>query len=255
MRIFFRNHPILFAIFILFASRIVGLGVAYLIQIFFPELNPIKDLGWLIQILFASTALALVYWSGDAKGMGLSKPVSKKEWLLWIPPLIIPILIVLSFGFNVSDFSKAVVLAISALCVAVNEEIIFRGALVKGLLRFGTTVTIIAPAVLFGLIHIGNVFGGADLLFSIYQIVWGIAGGIAFTALRLRNQSIYPAIVFHFIVDYIEYLSTGENGVHQTGFSTTTLVMVLTLSILFAIYALVLFKKNNQKTIHLPGEV
>lgn len=101
---------------------------------------------------------------------------------------------------------------------------------------------------MFGLIHIGNVFGGGNTQFSIYQTVWAIAGGIAFTALRLRNQSIYPAIVFHFIVDYTEYLSTGENGVHQTGFSTATLVIGLILCVLFTIYCLVLFKRSNQKT-------
>jgi len=85
VRRFFRNHPIVFAILILLLSRVVDLGVAYGVQLFFPELNPIKDLGWLIQILFASTAIALVYWSGVTEGMGFRKPVSKKEWLLWVP--------------------------------------------------------------------------------------------------------------------------------------------------------------------------
>nr|WP_249306159.1 CPBP family intramembrane glutamic endopeptidase [Lederbergia citrea] len=177
------------------------------------------------------------------------KPVSKKEWLLWIPTLIIPILIVLTLGFNVSEFSKAGVLAITALCVAINEEVIFRGALVKGFLRFGTTVTIFVPAVLFGIIHLGNIFGGADITFSVYQAGWAIAAGIAYTALRLRNQSIYPLIVFHFILDYTEYLSTGENGVHQTGFSTRALVIGLIVSVLFAIYALVLFKMSKKTII------
>ncbi|QOY35103.1 hypothetical protein AWH56_020740 [Anaerobacillus isosaccharinicus] len=107
MKPFFRNHPILFAIFILFLSRVVGLGVVSLVNLFYPDLDPIKDLGWLIQILFASTALALVFWSGDTKGIGFTKPVSKKEWLLWIPPLIIPIFIFLTFGFNVNRVIKS----------------------------------------------------------------------------------------------------------------------------------------------------
>ncbi len=245
MRKFFRAHPILFAVFILVASRIVGIGAIYILNIFFPELHPIKDLGWLLQLLFATTSVALVYWSGEAKGFGFTKPVSTKEWLLWLPPLLIPLFIVLSFGFNVSDVSKAIVLTIAALCVAINEETIFRGVLVKGFLRFGTLATLVVPSVLFGLIHIGNILGGGDMLFGLFQVLWAIAGGIALTAMRLRNGSIYPVIIFHFIVDLSEYFATNEYGVHDLSFSPFTLVVFGVLCILFAVYALVVLKKSN----------
>ncbi len=248
MKKFFQNHPFVFAFFILIVSRIIGLGVVAIVNLFYPELNPIKDLGWLIQICFATTAVALVFWSGDAKGIGFTKPVSKKEWLLWVPPLMIPLYIAISFGYNVNEFSTALILLISALCVAVNEEVIFRGAFVKGFLRFGSNVTIFVPAILFGLIHIGNVFGGGDMTFAIFQIMWAIAGGIALTALRLRNGSLYPVITFHFILDTVEYFATGENGVHQEGFATSQLVTFLSLNILFAIYAVFVFKKSGYKT-------
>ncbi|QOY38705.1 CPBP family intramembrane glutamic endopeptidase [Anaerobacillus isosaccharinicus] len=148
------------------------------------------------------------------------------------------------------ELSKAIVLTITALCVAVNEEVIFRGAIVKGLLRFGANVTIFVPAVFFGLIHLGNLLGGGDLVFGIYQTLWAIAGGIALTALRLRNGSIYPAILFHFILDITEYFSTGENGVHQTGFSINSLTIFLILNVLFAIYAYIAFKKSKYNVIN-----
>ena len=245
MRKFFRTHPILFAVFILVASRIVGMGAIYILNIFFPELDPIKDLGWLLQLLFATTSVALVYWSGDAKEVGFTKPVSKKEWLLWVPPLLIPLFIVLSFGFNVSDVSRAIVLTIAALCVAVNEETIFRGVLVKGFLRFGMLATLVVPSILFGLIHLGNIPGGGDILFGVFQVLWAIAGGVALTAMRLRNGSIYPVIIFHFIVDLSEYFATNEYGVHDLRFSPFTLVVFGLLCILFAIYALVALKKSH----------
>lgn len=248
MKHFFRNHPILFAIFILIASRFVGLGVVFAIKFFQPDINPIKDLGWLIQILFASTAVLLVFWSGDSKEIGFTKPKSKKEWLLWVPVLIIPIYIFSSLGFNVSNFSTALILIISAICVAINEEVIFRGVIVKGLLRYGVVITLIVPSVVFGLIHLGNVFGGGDVKFAIFQVVWAIAAGIALTALRLRNGSLYPAIIFHFIVDITEYFSTGENGVHHLEFSTFSLSILLILTILFMIYGLFMYKKRPLTT-------
>ncbi|MDM5317248.1 CPBP family intramembrane metalloprotease [Fictibacillus sp. b24] len=247
MKKFFREHPILFAVFILLASRLVGLGVVNIIKIFQPDIDIIKDLGWLIQILFASTSVALVYWSGDVRGNGLAKPVSKKEWLLWIPPLILPIYIFLSLGFHVSDPSKMIILIVSALCVAVNEEVIFRGALVKGFLRFGTMVTLFVPSILFGLIHLGNILVGGDVKFGVFQALWTTAAGIAYTALVLRNGSILPAIGFHFILDLTEYFATGENGVHELGFSTEKLSIFLALTILFAIYALYMYFKNTRR--------
>ncbi|MBB5354800.1 membrane protease YdiL (CAAX protease family) [Anoxybacillus mongoliensis] len=246
MKNFFRNHPILFAIFILIASRIVGLGVVSLIKLFQPNIDIIKELGWLIQMLFATTSVALVYWSGDMKGNGLTKPVSKKEWLLWIPPLVLPIYILIILGFNVSGFSNMFVLMISALCVAINEEIVFRGVLIKGFLRFGTKITLFVPSIIFGLIHLGNILVGGDIKFGIFQALWTAAAGIAYTALVLRNKSILPAIVFHFILDTTEYFATGENGVHELEFSTMTLTIFLFLTILFAIYGLIMYKSKRQ---------
>ena len=244
MKIFFRSHSILFAIFILLVSRIVGLGVVFAIQYFNPDINPIKDLGWLIQILFASTAILLVFWSGDSREIGFTKPKSKKEWLLWLPPLVIPFYIIWTLGFNVTDSSTALILTITALCVAVNEEVIFRGVIVKGLLRYGILVTLIVPSLLFGLIHLGNILGGGDMKFAIFQVTWAIAAGIGLTALRIRNGSLYPAIAFHFLIDLFEYFGTGENGIHQDEFSTLDLSVLLSLLILFMIYGLILYQKR-----------
>lgn len=247
MKNFFKNHPIVFAIFILIVSRIIGLGVVNIIKLFLPSIDIIKDLGWLIQMFFASTSVALVFWSGDAKGNGLTKPVSKKEWLLWIPSLILPVYIVIILGFNLHGISSIIILIISALCVAVNEEVIFRGVLVKGFLRFGTLVTLFIPSIIFGLIHLGNIFAGGDVKFAIFQALWTTAAGIAYTALVLRNGSILPAIAFHFILDLTEYFTTGENGVHKLGFSTESLSVFLALTILFAIYALFVYFKGRKK--------
>ncbi len=244
MKEFFRKYSIVFAIFILIVSRIVGLGVVYIIKYFQPDINPIKDLGWLIQILFATTAVLLVFWSGDTKEVGLTKPRSRKEWLLWIPPLIIPIYILVTLGFNVKEFSTGFILILTALCVAINEELIFRGVIIKGLLRYGIVITLIAPSLLFGLIHLGNILGGGDVKFAIFQAVWAIAAGIGLTALRLRNGSLYPAIIFHFLIDSAEYLGTGENGIHDMEFLTVDLSILLGLLLLFMIYGLVMFKKK-----------
>lgn len=246
MKNFFRKHPIIFAFFILFCSRIIGLGVTYFIHAIFPEVDPVADLGWLLQLLFASTSIALVYWSGDAKEFGFLKPKTNKEWLLWVPVLIIPIYIFATFGYNVPDFSRFMILAIAALCVAINEETIFRGVIVKGFLRFGIVATLFLPSVLFGLLHVPNFFVGGNATFTIFQVVWTISAGVALTAMRLRNGSIYPVIVFHFLLDITEYSATNEYGVHDIAFSNTILMIFATLNVLFMAYALVLFKQGNK---------
>lgn len=246
MKRFFRKYSIIFAIFILIVSRLIGLGVVYIIKHFQPDINPIKDLGWLIQILFATTTVLLVFWTGDSKEIGFKKANSQKEWLLWIPPLLIPIYIGIILGFNVSEFSTGIILLITALCVAVNEEVIFRGVIVKGLLKYGINITLIAPSLLFGLIHLGNILGGGDVKFTIFQVVWAIAAGIGLTALRLRNGSLYPVIAFHFLIDITEYFGTGENGIHQIEFSSINLSILLCLLVLFMLYGLVMYKRRPQ---------
>lgn len=242
---FLKRHPFLFALFALLASRFIGLGIIKAIQAVHPELTIQNDLGWLVMVLYAALTVTLVFWTDTAEETGLRKPASLKEWLIWIPFLALPVLIVSLNGVSSWGFQQNMLLLIAAIGVAVNEEVLFRGILLRPLLRWGEWGAILIPALLFGLAHATNIFAGGDVTYGVLQTIWTFASGIAFSAMRLRNRSLYPAIVLHFVLDGVEYFSTGEFGVHSDPFPLYWLVIFALLNVALAIYALFMWFKSK----------
>jgi uncharacterized protein len=237
MRNWFARHPFVMFLFVLLISRVAGIGGIQAVRLIQPELT-IQDIGWLLQLIYAGAAIALIVWAGVTRECGLVKPAHGKEWLVWLPVLAMPAFIWLQVEAEPVGGSKLVVLLLSAVFVAVNEETLFRGLLLRGFERFGVGTMIFVPAVLFGLAHSTNLFVGSDTTFTLLQTLWTFLGGIALAAMRIRNGSIYPVIVFHFLLDASEYITLGEVGIHMDAFPLNTLLMFVVLSLAFAIYAL-----------------
>lgn len=246
MQSFFKNHPFLFAIFALVVSRILGVGTIKFVQLLRPELNIQNDLGWLLMVMYAGVVVSLVYWTNMADEVGLKKPVSSKEWLIMVPTLSLPIIILIMNGMSSWGFAKNLVLCIAAIGVAVNEEVLFRGILLRGFMKWGPWVAIFLPSTLFALAHATNIFQGGDTTFAIYQTIWTFATGIMLSAMKLRNKSLYPVIVLHILLDGVEYFSTGEYGVHSQTFPNLWLQIFVALNVILAIYAVILFYKSSK---------
>lgn len=248
MRNFFLKYPAIFAFFVLIVSRIIGISVIKGVQFFSPTLSIQEDLGWMLQLLYLGSTLLLIYYFSNFEEVGLRMPF-KREWLVWIPTLIIPISILFEFGIKLPDsFIGITILLMSAFGVAANEEIIFRGIFMNAFMKRSIFQAVIIPAGIFGLLHLPNLFLGTDIKFSIFQTCWAFIGGIALGAMRIRNNSLIPVILFHFLVDANEYLATGEIGIHPNIISTTFLLIFIGLTIVFSIYASTLLAiQQNQK--------
>lgn len=115
-----------------------------------------------------------------------------------------------------------------------------------GFIKWGPWVAILAPSALFALAHSTNAFVGGDANFALYQTIWTFAAEVTLSAMRLRNNSLYPVIVFHFILDGIEYFSTGEYGVHSEAISQMLLQLFALVNVVLAIYSLLLFYRRNK---------
>ncbi|MEH7072776.1 CPBP family intramembrane glutamic endopeptidase [Neobacillus drentensis] len=245
MKSFLYRHAVVLFLGVMIGRGILGMVTVKGIQMFNPTLSVQKDLGWLIMLLYAVCAVLAVKWVRIDKEIGLIKP-SVKEWYMWLPVLIIPLTLAFYLGFH-SPWSHVPFLLIAALGVAINEEILFRGILLRAMLPFGKAVAIIIPSLLFGATHLGNIFVGADVSFALFQFAWTFIGGMALTAMRLQNKSLLPAIGFHFILDAIEYAATGEYGVHSIQYSLGWLSIFVLLNLAFLIYALYGLKKETHK--------
>jgi membrane protease YdiL (CAAX protease family) len=239
----YRQGFVLFIV-VFFVRSLFGGAAVKGIQAINPELTIQKDLGWVVMLVYAAVAYLLVKWVKVDKEIGLVKPESKKEWYAWAPAYAIPLTLVLFLGFH-SSWSHVPFLMIAAIGVAVNEEILFRGILLRALLPFGTAIAIIIPSVLFGASHLGNIIAGGDVTFALFQFIWTTLAGMSFAALRLLGKSLWPSIVYHIVMDGTEYAVTGEFGVHSMHLTPTILTVAVLITAALLIYSVILLMKNK----------
>ncbi|WP_442598640.1 CPBP family intramembrane glutamic endopeptidase [Neobacillus sp. D3-1R] len=247
MKNFLYRHALALFLVVMFGRVILGMLAVKGIQLIDPTLSIQKDLGWLVMLIYASFTFLAVKWVKVDKEIGLTMPKSSKDWYAWIPTLIIPLTIVYLLGFN-STWGHIPLLLIAAVGVAVNEEILFRGILLRAILPFGKTVAIIVPSLLFGAAHLSNIFVGGDVTFALFQFGWTFFSGMALTTMVLANRSLLPAIAFHFVLDATEYAATGEFGVHSVEYSIKWLSILFFLNVAFFLYSLYMLKKSNTKS-------
>lgn len=101
---------------------------------------------------------------------------------------------------------------VGALLVGVCEEFLCRGWLLNEFLeRYGDTkkgvwYSIIVSGIIFGLIHLGNFFGGQNLVTTITQILNASAVGIVLGLIYYKTKNIWSVIIIHGLWDFSLFL-------------------------------------------------
>ena len=91
--------------------------------------------------------------------------------------------------------------------IGIREEVIFRGVIGNTLaLKYATDkkglwFAVIVSALLFGGVHMNNIFHGVKLMGLIAQIVSACGAGLLFTAIYLRGGNIWILMLIHALVD------------------------------------------------------
>jgi membrane protease YdiL (CAAX protease family) len=100
-------------------------------------------------------------------------------------------------------------------CVALYEEAIFRGYIMQCLFKkLPAIITILAQAVLFGLLHFYNV-GPLNIWIKILNI---ILIGLIFGLITIQTESLMPAIGIHMMYNLAEYTLFTYNSYKFTRF-------------------------------------
>lgn len=102
---------------------------------------------------------------------------------------------------------------IAMLCTGFLEETIFRGLLLRALLKQGVKTALLISSLTFGLGHIVNLLNGAELLPTLLQLIYAMAIGLMLAVFVLRVGSVIPCILFHSVFNA---LSAFGNDVGQT---------------------------------------
>lgn len=148
----------------------------------------------------------------------------------------------------IDPFYRVILFLIECLSVGFFEEIIFRGILLMLFIeRFsskknGVWIAVISSSILFGLVHLINLFNGAALGDTLLQVSYSMLMGMLWAVMFLRTQNLWLTMVLHatynFFGQVMFYLGTVNHR-----FDTYTIGITIILGCLTAVYS---FNKLNE---------
>lgn len=116
---------------------------------------------------------------------------------------------------------NVVLFAVQMLLVGVTEEVLFRAVLQSVTLDVTGEDTvasarkgILLAGLVFGLVHLTNMFVGVSVLGTVTQAALAIPGGILFGVIYFRScDNIVPVVIMHAIMDAVSFIGSGTlNG-------------------------------------------
>lgn len=117
-----------------------------------------------------------------------------------------------------------------ALMAGFGEETAFRGLPLSYLMRQRKgerkiPAALLLTSVLFSLMHLGNLFGGASISITVLQLVSSLCAGLFLGAIYLRGGNLWPCIVVHTLHDIVAFLdiSTVSDGIMARSFQLNDL--------------------------------
>ena len=221
------DHPILgYFLLLIFTSIILSLGGA--LDTFIADVLPgygkeytmmgstIKTASG-VGIAIGALAAAGVFYLWFRPGYkGILKTEGLKAGLI----MLLPCLVIHWAGSVVSwiTFGTGNVLMafLWALAPGFGEEVMFRGLGVANYMRTiksekQITTIFMLSSIIFGVAHMSNALAGGDLTSVIYQSVYAIFIGMLLGAVYLRTGTLWPVILGHFSLDFMEFIRSDLN--------------------------------------------
>jgi membrane protease YdiL (CAAX protease family) len=218
------------------------LGIGKLLSLL-PKTLPIK---YLCEVILIVIPIALVFF------FGFSKAFRKGNFfrgLFCCLPFIVLQLVLLAVFFSNNLGNPEVAWKpwylilfglFSVVGVGIREECIYR-AIIQNIVAKkhansvkGIWIAAIVGAVVFGLMHVSNIFFGMDLIAVLDQVVSATIVGLLFGAVYLRSGSLWALILVHTVTDitglakstFLQNISDIEN-MNQMSFSWITILFWL----------------------------
>lgn len=139
------------------------------------------------------------WWSEVGLAQGPQRGTLKVIWP-WLLFLLLFAANVLNSGLPPT--SVTLFILANTLMVGWSEEVMFRGIWLRGLFRsYGIWVAIIGSSLIFGGIHVLNVFLTGDLRGAVLQAAAAFLSGVFLAAVRLRTGSLWTGNVLHGLWD------------------------------------------------------
>lgn len=259
------DHPVfdhgIISYFLLCVSTMIAISVGSIIaevvaKLCFPSFDQdaAGGIGTTIGALFIALIFRLYFYKDGYKGILNGHKIG------WAFLMMLPFLAVhytgsfISWGqFGLSG--KFVTALLTALAPGFGEEMAFRGLGVANFMRRakdGKSIRVIfwLSSVVFGLVHITNITAGGDPFSCAVQSVYAIGVGMLFCAVYLRTGNLWPTIIAHASVDYLEFLrgDLESSGGVMTSLGVGDWVTVAA-CVIAAVVALILMNKKHDEEI------
>lgn len=137
--------------------------------------------------------------------------------------------------------------------IGFREESIFRGLIVNNIAkkyikdRGGIFITVFASGVVFGLMHMSNIFAGVDFFSAVIQSVTAIGAGVYFAAVYLRGGSLWALIIMHALADAVSMFYSTFTFDNGTAIDAINNLSVINLAPFFILTGISLFLLRKAK--------
>lgn len=139
---------------------------------------------------------------------GWRRPTGLRRVLWALPLAVLPVILLGLVGLAISP-AQALACAGLALAVGFSEEIWFRGLVLAALRGLGTRTAIVGGSVLFGALHLANLFTGREPLYLALQFALACLVGFVLAEVVTITGSLWIAVVWHACYDLAAF-STGD---------------------------------------------
>lgn len=200
-------------------------------------------------VLYCLMTAALLFFfrqNGLQKRFGLCRLAVPARRFLWFLPLAVICLGNLLPGVALPDtaFGTAAQ-TVCMLCVGILEELLFRGLLFRAMEQKGETAAIVGSSVLFGLMHLLNLFNGTPVLFVLCQVAFTTTLGFLFALILARGKSMIPCIAAHCVADVTSVFTDQEAlTLHRAMLLCAAATVVALLYLLFLLKTLPKIEKT-----------
>lgn len=146
--------------------------------------------------LFLFGVVVLFRWAGE---VGLTRsPGAGTLRVIWPWLLYLALFAASASNAGLPPASVTLFIVANTMLVGWSEELMFRGLWLRGLHRsFGIWTAILGSSLIFGAMHVANVFLTGNARAALVQATAAFLSGLFLAAVRLRTASLWTGIVLH----------------------------------------------------------
>ena len=214
-------------------------------------------LGRLISIIILLAALSRLGWLRAAGFLSLGR------WSTWLINLLLMVYIIAastyamtgSLDLSIVDSALTFPVTLFILVAAFLEEVVFRGLILHGFVRAwgknnrGLITSVVVSSLLFCSIHLLDFLSGRPITIVLLQSLQAFFLGVFLSALVLSGKSIYPAAIFHVILNLAAYQSFASRGLEPGPGSWLLLSLFMLPLAVFALYFLT-WRRNPGREVY-----